>query len=121
MLCQKQCVFLLLLVYKFFVFLAFHFVSDSKRVRREEEAMGENQEQGNSDLTRNSHPGLSSFLRCPLPSQLSCRILCIRAPAIFPGIWGVILVQTLGGAPAHSPWCSFQGLTGVSRRWGKSS
>lgn len=33
MLCQKQCVFLLLLVYKFFVFLAFHFVSDSKRVR----------------------------------------------------------------------------------------
>lgn len=31
---KKQCVFLLLLVYKFLFFLAFHFVSDSKRVRR---------------------------------------------------------------------------------------
>lgn len=89
MLCQKQCVFLLLLVYKFFVFLAFHFVSDSKRVRREEwEAMGENQEQGNSDSLV-THT-LGSLLLPEMPSALSAqRILCIRAPAIFPLEFGV--------------------------------
>lgn len=46
MLCQKQ-IFFFWFIYKFFVSLAFHFVSVSKRVCREElEGTGENEELG---------------------------------------------------------------------------
>lgn len=111
-----------LLVYKFFVSLAFHFVSDSKRVRREElEGMGEDKEQGDSDSLVTRTPG--SLLLPEMPSALSAqRILCIQAPAISPWNLGCHLsTDSWEGLQLTLLGASSWGLTGISRRWGKSS